>query len=526
MINKTDMLKILQAKLTVTTQDNGPSKTVALDKNVVVSEMKNHFTPKTTGKSDLVEKIYKNKDLASPSKSVKFESWTPRIHDVKSITKRFMMEAEQSNATGQSPNAFRLNLQSIVMDKTHSKFTIHRGSNEVTIELLYPNANNQITLKIQLKGAEDKLLTIDTEDAAYTNNFSAYIIKEVDKLISELKSKNNINYGSSELPPSGVNANDGVGGSYVPSLPSLGGYSPVWESVWSHVSALIEADDDTEDDIVDDAAAGDVNNDADGGFGEDAFTADNTDGKDADMGEFTADFGGSGSMPSLGGMGDMGGGAPGGGGTSGGSAQSGEVEDTEYMKFRDKTDWTQASLDTMQKLTSDATASQMQNGSGIVLSANEVLNGTTGIVNDSNYQIIDKFLKVYTELDEVDIPEDMMNQLEDKLDANDGQFDSFLQQNLPKITGSDQVDDVLDNEMFNDFKPMGGEKPAADTGKGLDSFDSFMDDLGGAPGNTEVDDNSMSEGFGEQSPEHEEEIRKLAENDSDLPKIDEFPNLS
>ena len=199
-------------------------------------------------------------------------------------------------------------------------------------------------------------------------------------------------------------------------------------------------------------------------------------------------------------------------------ADAGGEPEGEYLKFRDKDDWTQSSLDTMQKLTAEATAEQMQNGNGVVLSSNDVLKGTVGIENDSNYQIVDKFLKIYPELDEIDIPEEMMNEIEDKLDKNDNQFDAFLQQNLSKITGTETVDNTLNNEMFDDFKPMGGEQPKEQKSENLnnepksDSFgdlDSFFDlDVP-----TDVEDDS--DGFDLDEPDP-----------TKVNNEDEFPNLS
>jgi hypothetical protein len=116
------------------------------------------------------------------------------------------------------------------------------------------------------------------------------------------------------------------------------------------------------------------------------------------------------------------------------------------------------------------------------------------------------------------IPEEMMNEIEDKLDKNDNQFDAFLQQNLSKITGTETVDNTLNNEMFDDFKPMGGEQPKEQKSENLnnepksDSFgdlDSFFDlDV-----STDVEDDS--DGFDLDEPDP-----------TTVNNEDEFPNLS
>ena len=60
MFNKSDLL----AKLTKNTQRPNEK----LDKNVVLDQMKNHFTPKTGGKSVFLNKLRDNQDLAKPTK--------------------------------------------------------------------------------------------------------------------------------------------------------------------------------------------------------------------------------------------------------------------------------------------------------------------------------------------------------------------------------------------------------------------------------------------------------------------------
>src|SRR5574343_1944511 len=97
-----------------------------------------------------------NCDLADPSKGIKFESvWTPVKATVKDITQRILTEA--SAIPNNSPNAFRLDLKSIVLDRFHSKFTVNRQNNIVTVELIYPNANNKITVKLNIDGVDDSV---------------------------------------------------------------------------------------------------------------------------------------------------------------------------------------------------------------------------------------------------------------------------------------------------------------------------------------------------------------------------------
>jgi len=195
--------------------------------------------------------------------------------------------------------------------------------------------------------------------------------------------------------------------------------------------------------------------------------------------------------------------------------------DEEYIQFAQKDDWTQASLDTMQKLTAEATAEQMQDGNGVILSKSDILNGTVGIENDSNYQILNKFLKVYPELDGVDITGAIMNEIEDKLSKDDGQFDAFLQQNLSDITGTDQVDSTLQNEMFSDFTAMGGEKePEPEVA--VPAFGGSEDGIGDF-GDFLSNDFSEMNSIGATD---EDDVEKVAK-DTVTPVSDlDFPNLS
>lgn len=466
-------------------------------------------------KSEFLNKLGRNTDLAHPEK-IKFESeWAPKKSDVPTIVRRFMMEADSSAKTG--PTAFRLNLQSMVMQNTHAKFKVTRGDKEVSVEILYPNSKGQITVKLSLPNTEDKLFSIDLEDSAYTGNFGAYILKEIDKMIGENRTAPLTDYKEPYGRDQGA---DSDSHDYIPVMPTLGGYTPVWESAWRSVAPLVEADDD-EDEV--DIPVPQVNgnedkggemNDIEGDFGKEDFSAGDVNSDDT----FRTDFGGSGSL------GDIGGGmVSDAGGVNGESKgdQPGETEDDDYMQFRDKDDWTQASLDAMQKLTADATAKQMQKGSGVILSSNEILKGSVGTQNDSNYQIIEKFLKIYPELDGIDITVTMLNEIEDQLSKNDTQFDSFLQQNLPTITGTSQVDDVLDSDMFSEFSPMGGEKKG-EAAPEKDEFSEFVGDLGGAGSE------DFTEGFGEEEPDDnsdDETIKKVAAGKIGDLDMDAFPNL-
>jgi hypothetical protein len=163
----------------------------------------------------------------------------------------------------------------------------------------------------------------------------------------------------------------------------------------------------------------------------------------------------------------------------------------------------------MQKLTSNSIAQKMQQGSGVVLTSDEIMNGSVGLKNDMPVDIMDKFLNVYPELDNIEMKESDLDQIEEKLSLNDGQFDAWLQQKLPEITGQNEVSSTLDNEMFEEFDEMGGEAEmdtlAEEEPSPEASFEEFLDDVN--PESTTTPD----------------EIE--AESEVDLEELPELPNL-
>lgn len=291
--------------------------------------------------------------------------------------------------------------------------------------------------------------------------------------------------------------------------------------------SLVEAEDDEDELGLEDVEVGDDELEGDAGdvnseeFGEADFSMDGDSmdfGSDVDMSGFD-DLGGGG----VGGIGGMGGGAAEGGeeGVNDTGDEFTTEEDVNYMTFRDKSDWLNSSLDSMQKLVSSSVATKMQDGEGVLLTSDEILNGTIGIKNEANAEIIDKFLKVYPSLDSVEFTEEDLDRIEEKLSIDDGQFDSWLQAELPGMRGDSDVSDALDNEMFDDFEEMGGEKEK--DFDGLGEFDEFIDD-------TTSDEGDIDDMFTEISNATEDEdaeddmIRKEVEDEVDDKELNEFPN--
>lgn len=506
MIKRDDLLKALkQVKV-----DNGPSDNTKLDKDALIKEFKEKFSPKISEKSEHLQEETPSKDLSN-TLMMKNE-WKPKT-SIKELTQRVHVEAVSER---NKPNAFRLNIETLVLDKIHSKFKINRGPAFSIVEILYPNANGKISLKFQVEGVEDRIIEVGLEDEAYTKNFGIFIIRVVDEM---LKQKQQINPRMDDL-----DAVDGVVGQTYTAPGGVTGQYPMWESIMS----LVEADEpelDLEAETKDTKAPSDFPNGV-GGEGENAPDAGKVNAEDGDFGadDFSLDQNPEGDA---GGLGDLGG-ALGGGDMSGGSnapmdvnktgsgEQSGTSESApEYIQFKDKTDWLNDSLISMQKLISTDASKKMQGGSGVVLTSDEVLNGTVGIKGDTNYDIVDKFLKIYPELANVDIPIDMMEQIEDKLALNDDQFDSWLQAKLPEITGSQEVDETLDNSMFEDFKPMGGEQ----------STPTPTTPIGGSPADGGLPEFLKTLKSNEENTK-DDSLRNAAEQEIGGAKLNEFPNAT
>ena len=448
MFDKKDLLQKVHAFKEVK-ENNGPKDNSKLDKSGILSKVKETADLTHSTNSRFLNKVPKQDDLSMP---VREDSWKSKS-SLKDIHKKIFMESAVNN--GNKPNAFRLNLETLVLDKAHGKFKIQRGPTTSIFEILYPNANGKITLKVEVDDVEDRIIEIGLEDEEYVKNFSNFIIKNVDEMLAE-KQTVKPTLGTFDTVDGVVNK------TYAPQ--SVTGFSPIWEALMS----IVEADDLSKpgnNDNGDEELEGEDKPETEAtpgeSFGEDDFKLDTGETKLGDLG---GNFGGGSSFGGGSGMSD--GFGSGDVNKSDNGEQSGQTEAApEYSNFRDKTDWSNDALNAMQKLVSTDVAKKMQSGSGVVLTQDEILNGMPGIKGDANGEIVDKFLKIYKELDGVEITEDLLNEVEDKLSLNDGQFDSWLQAKLPELTGVADVDETLNNEMFDNFKPMGGENQPAVPGE-------------------------------------------------------------
>lgn len=507
---KVDILNALKSKKI----DNGPKNIKQLDKNDLLSKL-NAYMPKPDGKGMLLANIKNiNPDLADPdANGIQFESWKPRTN-IKQLSQRFLTEA----ASYMAPNAFRLNLQTIALDKAHAKFNVKRNQKMATVELMYPNANGKITLKVSLDGMEDTLVEIGLEDEQYVGNFGAYIIGIVDKMIKELVES----------------GNDTEGGYYTGTASAgVGGFAPNWEgraNIESDVRrinnlmALVEQENKPDDEDQPD----DQNLDAEGNASDAAPEGGDATGDVFGEQDFSMDSGAGGGDFGGGGDFDFGGGEEAGDVNADANAPvSGEPEEN-YMKINDKTDWSQSSLDGMQKLVADHMANTMQTGKGVILTSDEILTGTSGLKTDNPADTVKKFLEIYSFLDGIELTESQLNEIEEKLAGNVSQFDAWLQSKQSEFLGQAEVDDVLNNEMFNEFMPMGGEEPTGEELQNQENdFGGFLDSLNGVEEPTEGEALPTESGElpTEESEDAEDSMRKAAELEVEEPKQNEFPNV-
>lgn len=196
--------------------------------------------------------------------------WTPVKSTVKDIVQRVITEAALIPAT--APNAFRLDLKSMVIDKAHCVFSIKRKNEVATIQLYYPNANNNITVKISIEGVDDKVYEVSLDDTQYTMNFGASIIKSVDTMLQEKQAQ-------PDMGDNGIMSPASFGTPSSAPNTSVSGFSPNWvqngynmESVFKTAMAIVEQDE-GETDEEPKPEGGDVNADS-SGFDANSFAAD------------------------------------------------------------------------------------------------------------------------------------------------------------------------------------------------------------------------------------------------------------
>lgn len=419
--------------------------------------------------------------------AIQESEWKPQRTDIKELTRKILTEAEITNG---SQNAFRINLMPIVVDVGHAKFQATRNGKTATIEILYPNANEKITVKVQVEGAEDKLVEVGLDEPEYTQSLGAYIIRLIDEGVgkSDETQQQDVNdyMQSADYFQNSQQGSMGKG-SFPPNWAAMG------ESDRRKMDTLItlveQKEDDGELDLEDfgndikdgaeeaDVDAGDVEGvgDIEGGGDGGDFTED--DFSEGGGGGGFDDFSGGGGFDDLGGGGE------------GDPADVNEEEggmpgqaEEDQMYFGDKTDWSIDSIKSMQSMVADTIS---KSGAEQRLTSDEVLNGTSGIQGMTNHDIIEAFLTPKgkeRELASILFTASQLDEIEKKLEMNDGQFDAFIEKHMAEYTEEhdQEVTDVLDSgAMFDDTALMGGEAEVPVGEDEFDMSDEFTDDLVG-----------------------------------------------
>jgi hypothetical protein len=397
--------------------------------------------------------------------------WRPNKTSVKVIWKKMLFEANQIEQTDKR-NAFRLNVQPIAMDAGNVKFSFMRNGIEVVSEILYPNKDGNITVRVSVDGADDNIKNISTEDSEYVNGLGFTIVQMADESLQNKDVISDMGMGDVEEFPGG------------PSN-GLTGFAPTWESTtgqWdadsnriADLMTLVEQD--NTDDLDDEdpkGIPGDVN--LDGGpnetLGEDEFADDTLglEGFDEETGF------------------DVGGGAGGGGfsgGSFGGASEGGEGEDgvdgpvaddDEYLSFREfaliPEGMQVASIREMGKLVTKSMGDQIAHSDGIVLGSEQLYDGTTPYKNTSKEKIVDDFLQIYKDSLDREFTISALNRIDEELSKESGTFPAWLTTELSSLTGESEVEDlVATNPGFNEDDM--GDDLDAELGDGLDAEADF-----------------------------------------------------
>lgn len=426
------------------------------------------------------------KDAIKPEKQMTIAFVSSPVITPGTIARRIITEAIDSKERG-----FSVDLKSLICDKVHSKFLMNRDGSVCTVEILYPNANGKITVKMSCDGSDDVIQEIATEDEQYTNGLGNYILTILDEMITNARN-------SSE-------EEEAVRTEYTIQNPvHLGGFPNVWESVLDRdlktVNAILEADDD--DDSGDDGA--DMN-------------AEPVSGDDV-----AASFGGEGG----GGFGDAFGGMdPSSGGANNVAAMNQDenmpgmevTPDKELVKFMDAAmNFKHEAFDTMIRLIANYQSNvQRTSGNGVILTPNEIINGTTPLETQSNNSIVTMFLKIYPELNQ-ELEQGVIDEIERKLwggaDSFPAEFQLIKERLIDKIPDFNM--DLAEDKFFTEEPPTeAGMSPLPDeNGMGGEQAGGDMDFGGGYSGEETLQPS------GESVPGETEEQEQ--QNESDEEKLD------
>src|SRR5574344_428074 len=383
-----DVSKLMKAFKEIRTT-SGPVKPAT---SAVISTMKSFVTPVRGNPTKL--------DWEKEAERMNGSLLSKRNYlDITKITEKAVTESVSSTPA----SALRLDLHSIAMDGVHSKFSLTRKGYPVDVELMYPNADGKMSVRVTADGTEYSCYDIDVNSPQFTDNFGLSIIKSVDEV---LKKKSENGDGTADMYEFGLGQTAGGSGpGYSQTGFGLGesvnvckckapsdGYSlhPDLYALRDLCQAVVEADD-----------------------------AAPAPGADA----FAAPAGGS-PAPSP----DPSAASAVNAGPDSSDAQGSDDEPREDFKSWAKDHVTTSlggTLDKIAKIVSGCMSEDLKNSTkGIVYGSEELYNGTQGLKNEDFDSIIDAFLTYYDKFAGEQKVSDM-EKLCDYIDNHDSDLHSF-----------------------------------------------------------------------------------------------------
>lgn len=166
------------------------------DKKSLLKAMKDMYVvstqsgPVVPSKAQTI-KVLKDQILDPVSAPQDREKWDRRTYDkntslltgfnVEDLYKKVVMEATSKTEY----KGMRLNLQSIDMKRSHCKFVVDRQGHETLVEMYYPNVNGNITAKLITDDHLSELYEVPLDSPQFQVNFGFTILKSIDKLRTE-----------------------------------------------------------------------------------------------------------------------------------------------------------------------------------------------------------------------------------------------------------------------------------------------------------------------------------------------------
>lgn len=101
---------------------------------------------------------------------------------IKDIVNKALTEAASYSA---GKALFRLDLGNVVADAAHAKFKMNRKNHNIVVEMLYPNANENISIRFNVDDTAMKLFEVALDSPEYIEDFGKTVLDCCDKTIME-----------------------------------------------------------------------------------------------------------------------------------------------------------------------------------------------------------------------------------------------------------------------------------------------------------------------------------------------------